>query len=135
MNSAVWPRGKVFGSEARGLGFESQSGQKKKKKVCLSHQKCCDRHTIVFFNPFSVVCLRLRYSVSSLIIHEFGFCYIYVFINLLAMKYEKPIKLLSNVYFVVLHVNVSGNQSLTQPSSCSSSSASDFYYLQLLGSS
>ena len=87
------------------------------------------------FEKLSFKELRLGYSVSSLIIHEFGFCYIYVFINLLAMKYEKPIKLLSNVYFVVLHVNVSGNQSLTQPSSCSSSSASDFYYLQLLGSS
>ena len=97
--------------------------------------------TYIFLNfkinefKHSFYLLRLGYSVSSLIIHEFGFCYIYVFINLLAMKYEKPIKLLSNVYFVVLHVNVSGNQSLTQPSSCSSSSASDFYYLQLLGSS
>ena len=35
MSSAVWPRGKVLGSEARGLGFKHQSGQKKKKRSVL----------------------------------------------------------------------------------------------------
>ena len=36
LSSAVWPRGKVLGSKARGLQFKSHSGQ---KKACLSHLK------------------------------------------------------------------------------------------------